>query len=188
MELVNLQVCCLLGVEPTFIVIVSLVSFDDSGWFKIGAMLPRAYLHYFSFLISLPSTCRWLSSFIQLPMRSTTKSHYRPTTDADASRPLRVSAVTDAVENSPLCLFQWKRLNYWCRLWCNAKPCHILYFINSYTSLSLCSLVRVLLVSFKGVPCFTAFSGNIFDAVITAAAVCYSAAECERSCMCWQVQ
>ena len=34
--------------------------------------------------------------FIHLPMRSTTKSHNRPTTDSGASRPVRVSAVTDA--------------------------------------------------------------------------------------------
>ena len=46
----------------------------------------------------------YMDSFIQLPMRSTTKSHYRLTTDPGASRPLWVSAVTDAVKNIPLCL------------------------------------------------------------------------------------
>ena len=56
-------------------------------------------------LMLIPHTC----TFIQLPMRSAMKSHYRPTTDPGASRPLWVSATSDAVENTPLCMYQRKR-------------------------------------------------------------------------------
>ena len=59
---------------------------------------------------------------------------FRTTTHPGASRPLRVSAVTDAVENTPLCLHRRKRLN------CSSvlplldrhclSPFHHLYFIQ----------------------------------------------------------
>ena len=63
-------------------------------------------LHTCTLLCSTLCFPRTYTYFIQLPMRSTTESHC---TDP---LPTRVSAVTDALENTPQCLHQ-RRTVFW---------------------------------------------------------------------------
>ena len=74
----------------------SLMSIIATWWLKPGP------LNEDKMTVAKMSIERYRTSTVLLPMRSTTKSHYGPTTGPGASRPLRVSAVGDAVENTPL--------------------------------------------------------------------------------------